>query len=99
MKELLKKHIKEEHRDKIKNIINDIKSLGYEIIHVQDDGFPMLIGGRNFYARKGNLLMIYDIEGFLTLQCNNGEHPNWEGDFICKFYPSDNLISAYMKIV
>lgn len=99
MEELFKKYIKPESIDKIRKMINDIESLGYIIIHKYEDGFPMLLGGTEIYARKGKLFMIYSTKGFLSLQCNEDDVPNWEKDFICKYYKAPDLITAYKEIV
>lgn len=86
--------------DRMKGAIEGVNSLGYEIIHKYDDGYPMLLGGHDLYSRKGNLLMAYDvIDGFLTLQCNKENFFDWGGDFICKHYPAVNLIYAYKQII
>jgi len=98
LEDLLCKHIKKESREKIGRIIDEIKSLGYEFVHKTEDGFPMLMGGLEFYARKGTLLMVYDIRGCLTLQCNKKDFINWEGDFVCKHYPATYLTLAYRQI-
>jgi hypothetical protein len=96
--ELLKKYVKAEYRDHIRSIIEDIDSLGYKIIHKYPDGFPMIIGGTDFYARKGKLFMIYSTKGYLTLQYNEDNMPDWDGQFICKNYPALNLKIAYRQI-
>ncbi len=85
--------INEKWRQPFLEALVQIEVCGFDITHRYDNGFPMLIGGTELYARKGDFLMCYSlVNSLLTIAESRDVLINWDIDtFVCKWLETDNL--------
>lgn len=75
--------------------IGEIHNAGFEVVHRHDNTVePMLMGGLEYYARRGSYLLVYNLgdvggdrDGYICLQKTESNWPDWDGEFIIKFLP------------
>jgi hypothetical protein len=76
-----------EEKRKIKiHALGEITMAGFDIVQKHDWGEPMLLGGYEYVARRGEYILAYNIkDSNICLQKNDEDFIDWNGDFVIKW--------------
>jgi hypothetical protein len=88
-----------EKREKRIKAIGEIHNAGFEIVHRHPNTVePMLMGGYEYIARRGNYLLAYNIvDKTICLQETKDDHIDWDSTFVLKWFSFDNFVDGLLS--
>ena len=82
----------EEKRKRKITALGEIAMAGFNFTYRHERGEPMLMGGYEYVARRGDYILAYNIKDRnICLQKNDLNFIDWEGEFIIKWKPLDQI--------
>ncbi len=83
---------KAEKRQAKINALGEIAMAGFDHVHRHENGEPMLLGGYEYIARRGNYILAYNVKDEnICLQKNDDKFIHWHDYFIIKWKPLNQI--------